>query len=93
MGISCLTIPKSEPEVSFKASYTTDGRRCCARIRPVCQEARAYSHIDRFCPAEERIHSPNFYSMVTGIQRPRFSSGYAHPRAIVLEAVGPDSRP
>ncbi|KAL3474561.1 hypothetical protein BJX99DRAFT_248202 [Aspergillus californicus] len=55
-----------------------------------CREARAYSHIDRFCSAEERIYFPNFYGVVTDMQRSRFASGYAHPRAIVLEAVKPN---
>src|SRR5699024_1970179 len=55
-----------------------------------CREARAYSHIDRFCSTQERIYFPNFYGVVTNMQRSRFSSGYAHPRAIVLEAVKPN---
>lgn len=54
------------------------------------REARAYSHIDRFCSTQERIYFPNFYGVVTNMQRSRFSSGYAHPRAIVLEAVKPN---
>lgn len=50
-------------------------------------EARAYSHIDWFCSTQERIYFPNFYDVVTDMQRSRFSSGYARPRATVLEVI------
>ncbi|RAL15294.1 uncharacterized protein BO97DRAFT_463302 [Aspergillus homomorphus CBS 101889] len=53
------------------------------------REARAYSHIDKFCPGRERLYFPRFYGVVTNMERSRFSSGYAHPRAVVLEAVKP----
>ncbi|KAE8350403.1 hypothetical protein BDV28DRAFT_162986 [Aspergillus coremiiformis] len=54
------------------------------------REARAYRHIDQFCPRGERIYFPKFHGMVTEIPRSRFSSGYAKKRAVVLEAVKPE---
>ncbi|OJJ43962.1 hypothetical protein ASPZODRAFT_153945 [Penicilliopsis zonata CBS 506.65] len=56
------------------------------------REARAYSHIERFCPIEERIYFPRFHGTLTNMDRSRFSAGYAHPRALVLEAIKPDLR-
>lgn len=53
------------------------------------REARAYSHVDRFCPSREKIYFPRFYGVVTDMTRYRFSSGYAHQRAVVLEAIKP----
>lgn len=56
------------------------------------REARAYSHIDLFCPARERIYFAQFHGVMTDIPKSRFSSGYCHERAIVLEAIKPDLR-
>lgn len=56
------------------------------------REARAYSHIERFCPVPERIYFPQFHGIITDLDRSRFSSGYAQRRAIVLEAIKPDFR-
>ncbi|KAL2828939.1 hypothetical protein BDW59DRAFT_142548 [Aspergillus cavernicola] len=56
------------------------------------REARAYSHIERFCPSQEQIYFPRFHGVLTDLERSRFSSGYVHQRAIVLEAVKPDLR-
>ncbi|KAE8336622.1 hypothetical protein BDV24DRAFT_109529 [Aspergillus arachidicola] len=53
------------------------------------REARAYSHIDQFCPRGERVYFPKFHGVVTEMPRSRFSSGYAKKRAIVLEAIRP----
>ena len=53
------------------------------------REARAYSHIDLFCSARERIYFPHFHGVVTNIPKSQFSSGYCHERAIVLEAIRP----
>ncbi|PWY94548.1 hypothetical protein BO94DRAFT_278188 [Aspergillus sclerotioniger CBS 115572] len=52
-------------------------------------EARVYSHISRFCPSREKIYFPRFYGVITDMTRFRFSSGYAHQRAVVLEAIKP----
>lgn len=54
------------------------------------REARAYSQIDLFCSPREKIYFPQFHGVVTGISRSRFSSGYCHERAIVLEAIRPN---
>ena len=56
------------------------------------REARAYNHIERFCPVPERIYFPQFHGIITDLDRSRFSSGYAQRRAIVLEAIKPDFR-
>ncbi|KGO61331.1 hypothetical protein PEX2_094190 [Penicillium expansum] len=56
------------------------------------REARAYSHIDLFCPARERIYFPQYHGVITDIPQSRFSSGYYHKRAVVLEAIKPDLR-
>lgn len=56
------------------------------------REARAYSHIERFCPSRERIYFPRFHGALTDLERSRFSSGFAYQRALVLEAVKPDLR-
>ncbi|PKY04239.1 hypothetical protein P168DRAFT_154510 [Aspergillus campestris IBT 28561] len=55
-----------------------------------CQEARAYTHIYRFCPAHERIYFPKFHGVVTDMQR--YSSEGVNQRAIVLEALRPSFR-
>ncbi|KAJ5586906.1 uncharacterized protein N7459_002671 [Penicillium hispanicum] len=54
------------------------------------REARAYSQIDLFCSPRERIYFPQFYGVLTDIPRSRFSSGYCHERAVVLDAVRPE---
>jgi hypothetical protein len=54
------------------------------------REARAYSHIDLFCSARERIYFPQFHGVITDIPKSRFSSGYPHKRAVVLEVIKPD---
>ncbi|KAJ0416714.1 hypothetical protein BJY00DRAFT_220848 [Aspergillus carlsbadensis] len=51
------------------------------------REARAYTQIERFCPSHERIYFPHFHGVSTNLERSRFTSGYAKPRAIVLEAL------
>ncbi|CAG8008018.1 unnamed protein product [Penicillium salamii] len=56
------------------------------------REARAYSHIDRYCSARERIYFPQFHGVITDLSKCRFSSGYYHERAIVVEAIKPDLR-
>jgi hypothetical protein len=53
------------------------------------REARAYSHIDLFCSARERVYFPKFHGVVTNMPAYRFSSGYSHKRAVVLEAIRP----
>lgn len=53
------------------------------------REARAYNHLDRFCCRRERKYFPQFFGVVTDMPRSRFSSGYAHRRAVVLEAIKP----
>ncbi|PLN80830.1 hypothetical protein BDW42DRAFT_185836 [Aspergillus taichungensis] len=55
-----------------------------------CREARAYTHIDRFCSSHERIYFPKFYGVVTDMQR--YSSRHVKQRAIVLEALKPSLR-
>ncbi|KAL4875389.1 hypothetical protein BJY04DRAFT_232670 [Aspergillus karnatakaensis] len=56
------------------------------------REARAYSHIERFCPASEQIYFPRYHGVLTDLERSRFPSGYVHPRAVVLEAIKPGLR-
>ena len=56
------------------------------------REARAYSHIDLYCSARERIYFPQFHGVITDIPKSRFTSGYYHERAIVVEAIKPDLR-
>ncbi|KAL2844530.1 hypothetical protein BJY01DRAFT_248147 [Aspergillus pseudoustus] len=56
------------------------------------REARAYTHIERFCPSNEQIYFPHFRGVLTELERSKFSSGYAHSRALVLEAIKPESR-
>ncbi|OQE39863.1 hypothetical protein PENCOP_c006G04973 [Penicillium coprophilum] len=53
------------------------------------REARAYSHIDLLCSVRERIYFPQFHGVITNMSRSRFSSGYCHERAVVLEAIKP----
>ncbi|KAL2811843.1 hypothetical protein BJX63DRAFT_397930 [Aspergillus granulosus] len=59
---------------------------------PFYREARAYNHIERFCPGNEQIYFPQFHGVLAGLERSRFSSGYAQRRAVVLEAVKPKLR-
>ena len=54
-----------------------------------CREARAYNHIDLFCSARERIYFPKFHGVLTDMPKSRFSFGYCHKRAVVLEAIRP----
>lgn len=56
------------------------------------REARAYSHIEQFCPVPERIYFPQFYGIVTDLDRSRFSSGYVQRRGIVLVGIKQDLR-
>ncbi|PWY83661.1 hypothetical protein BO94DRAFT_519127 [Aspergillus sclerotioniger CBS 115572] len=56
------------------------------------REARAYTHIDRFCPDHERIYFPSHYGVITNLDKSRFSSGYRQERAIILEAIKPNVR-
>ncbi|OQD65634.1 hypothetical protein PENPOL_c005G06861 [Penicillium polonicum] len=56
------------------------------------REARAYSHIDLFCSARERVYFPQFHGVITDIPIYRFSSGYWNKRAVVLEAIRPELR-
>ncbi|PYH94467.1 hypothetical protein BO71DRAFT_325301 [Aspergillus ellipticus CBS 707.79] len=53
------------------------------------REARAYNHLDLFCCRRERIYFPQFFGVVTDMSRSRFSSGYVHQRAVILEAIKP----
>ncbi|KAE8152693.1 hypothetical protein BDV25DRAFT_150605 [Aspergillus avenaceus] len=53
------------------------------------REARAYRHIDLFCSKHERVYFPQYFGVVTDMPRSRFTSGYVHRRAVVLEAIKP----